>query len=129
MNIEAYNLDTLRKLVRDLQTENRHLKDLLAENHIAFEATDAFCCTTKALDEFDPDQASLIEPFPISDAVANKFFSMFWGRKDVYARRGKMVATFLSAKTAGMKLFALSRIASQSLHAVLVNIRTTKDWN
>ena len=77
MNIEANNLDTLRKLVRDLQTENRRLKELLTENQISFEETDVFACTPQVPDEFDPDQASLIEPFPISDAMANKFFSMF----------------------------------------------------
>ena len=29
MNIEAYNLDTFRKLVRDLQKENKELRALL----------------------------------------------------------------------------------------------------
>ena len=29
MNVEAYNLDSLRKLVRNLQDENRRLKELL----------------------------------------------------------------------------------------------------
>ena len=29
MNIEAYNLDSLRKLVRDLQKENKELRLLL----------------------------------------------------------------------------------------------------
>jgi len=33
MNIEAYNLDSLRKLVRALQRENESLKELLTENH------------------------------------------------------------------------------------------------
>lgn len=89
MRIDAYNLDSLRKIVRDLQDENNHLKELLAENHIPYESEDVFSCTTQAPDEFDPDQTSRIEPFPINDAVANKFFSMFWGRKDVFARRGK----------------------------------------
>ena len=32
MNIEAYNLDSLQKLVRTLQKENENLKDLLTEN-------------------------------------------------------------------------------------------------
>ena len=29
MNIEAYNVDSLRKLVRDLQEENKELRKLL----------------------------------------------------------------------------------------------------
>ena len=41
MNIEAYNLDSLRKLVRSLQDENKRLKEQLdkaytGENHKPF---------------------------------------------------------------------------------------------
>ena len=34
MNIESYNLDSLRDIVRKLQRENAELKDLLAKNDI-----------------------------------------------------------------------------------------------
>ena len=34
MNIEAYNLDTLRKLVRDLQKENKELRALLQKANV-----------------------------------------------------------------------------------------------
>ena len=37
MNIEAYNLDSLRKLVRSLQDENKRLKVLLDKADIAYE--------------------------------------------------------------------------------------------
>ena len=89
MNIEAYNLDTLRKLVRDLQTENNDLKQLIEKNHIPFESGHVFQNAPKVSDEYDPDQSSLIETFTVTDDIANRFFSMFWGRKDVFARRGK----------------------------------------
>lgn len=89
MNIEAYDIESLRKLVRDLQAENRSLKELLAENQIAYETDDVFRPAAREPDEYDPDQASLIEPLHITDDVANHFFWMFWGRQDVYARRGK----------------------------------------
>lgn len=89
MNIEAYNLDSLRKLVRNLQAENDNLKMLLSENHIPFESTNAFQYLPQGPDDYDPDQASLIEQFSITDSVANRFFGMFWGRTDVYARRGR----------------------------------------
>jgi len=89
MNIEAYNLDSLRKLVRELQRENDTLKELLAENRIPYESEDVFQHIVQMPDEHDPDQSSLIEDFSITDDVANRFFSLFWGRKDVYARRGK----------------------------------------
>ena len=89
MNIEAYNLDTLRELVRDLQAENTELKQLLEKNHIPFESESVFCSTSMAPDEYDPDQSSRIETIPATDEIANRFFGMFWGRKDVFARRGK----------------------------------------
>ena len=34
MNVEAYTLDSLRKLVRELQEENRILRELLKEKNI-----------------------------------------------------------------------------------------------
>jgi len=36
MNIEAYNLDSLRKLVRDLEKENKSLKSLLERADIPY---------------------------------------------------------------------------------------------
>ncbi len=89
MNIEAYNPDTLRKLVRDLQAENNELKRLLEKNHIPFESEHVFNSTSQAPDEYDPDQSSRIESISVTDEIANRFFSMFWGRKDVFARRGR----------------------------------------
>lgn len=34
MNLKSYNLDSLRKLVRDLQKENKELRSLLSEANI-----------------------------------------------------------------------------------------------
>lgn len=36
MNIEAYNLDSLRKLVRDLEKENKELRKLLDKAEIPY---------------------------------------------------------------------------------------------
>ena len=85
MNIEAYDLDTLRKLVRDLQAENRSLKEHLTENQIPFESDDVFGRGNQIPDEYDPDQASLIEPISVTDDIARRFYGMFWGHTDVYA--------------------------------------------
>ena len=98
MNVEAYDLDTLRKLVRDLQAENKILKERLTENHIPFESDDIFGSVNRAPDEYDPDQASLIETIPITDDTARRFYGMFWGRTDVYARRGKNGGYFPQCK-------------------------------
>lgn len=94
MNIDAYDLDSLRKIVRDLQAENRSLRKLLSENHIYAETSDVFSDSTRGTDAYDPDQASLVEPFDITNEVANRFFSMFWGRIDVFARRGEKGGLF-----------------------------------
>ena len=42
MNIEAYDLDSLRKLVRELQAENRSLRELLSEKRIPCDINSAF---------------------------------------------------------------------------------------
>jgi hypothetical protein len=42
MNIEAYNLDSLRKLVRNLQSENQKLKEQLKEAGIPFDSENIF---------------------------------------------------------------------------------------
>ena len=39
-------------------------------------------------DAFDPEQGKrIIHPQAITENMANQFFSMFWGRQDVYAKR------------------------------------------
>ena len=42
MNIEAYDLDSLRKLVRDLQKENHKLKIKLDKANIAYDSESIF---------------------------------------------------------------------------------------
>ena len=89
MNIEAYDLDSLRKLVRELQAENRSLRELLSEKRIPCDISSAFQSDTQAPDEHDPDQASRIISFSVDNDAARRFYGMFWGRTDVFAKRGK----------------------------------------
>ena len=42
MNVEAYNLDSLRALVRSLQDENLRLKALLDQANVAYETAYIF---------------------------------------------------------------------------------------
>ena len=42
MNIEAYNLDSLRKLVRSLQNENKKLKEQLEKANISYDTETIF---------------------------------------------------------------------------------------
>lgn len=89
MNEDAYNLDSLRSLVRKLQKENQRLKAQLDKLHIAYETDDVFEESPEENAEYDPDQGGRILNRYITEKMANKYFSMFWGRTDVYARRGK----------------------------------------
>lgn len=88
MNIEAYNLDSLRRLVRSLQDENKKLKAQLNKANIAYEPEFVFEEKIETSEEYDPDQGGRILSKYITEDMVNKYFAMFWGRTDVYAKRG-----------------------------------------
>ena len=88
MNIEAYDLDSLRGLVRKLQMENHRLKEQLKAANIPFEEENVFEEKIENTKEFDPDQSGRIIEKYITKDMARWYFSMFWGREDVYAKRG-----------------------------------------
>ena len=90
MNIEAYDADSLRKMVRLLEYENKILKDKLKKAGISYEEVNPFEEKIESAEEYDLDQGSrIVNPPYITKKMAIRFFSMFWGREDVYARRGK----------------------------------------
>lgn len=89
MNIEAYNLDSLRKLVRALQAENKELRELLEKAEISYSSSEVFVDTPVRKEEFDLDQGGRITQQFIDKKLAVRFFSMFWGREDVFAKRAK----------------------------------------
>ena len=60
MNIEAYDLDSLRKIVRNLQQENEALTSQLKKADIAFDAPNPFEATIENINEYDPDQGERI---------------------------------------------------------------------
>lgn len=88
MNMEAYNLDSLRRLVRSLQDENKRLKEQLDKANIPYDTENVFVEKIENIQEYDPDQGGRILNQFITRDLANRYFSMFWGRTDVYARRG-----------------------------------------
>jgi superfamily II DNA or RNA helicase len=88
MNIEAYNLDSLRKLVRNLQSENQKLKEQLKDAGIPFDTENIFEEKIENNEEYDPDQGERIIERYITKEMARWYFSMFWGREDVFAKRG-----------------------------------------
>ena len=90
MNIEAYDAESLRKLVRLLEYENKILKDRLKKENIPYDEIKPFEETIDNVEEYDPDQGErIVNPTFITEEMAKHFFSMFWGREDVYAKRGK----------------------------------------
>lgn len=89
MNIEAYNLDSLRKLVRDLQKENKELRSLLNHAEIPYSNSEVFTEIPSESKEYDLDQGARILEQYVNEYMVQKFFSMFWGRMDVYAKRAK----------------------------------------
>lgn len=90
MNIDAYDLESLREIIRLLEDENRLLKEKLKKVNIPYEEINPFKDTIENVEEYDPDQgARIVHPKFITEKMAIRFFSMFWGREDVYARRGK----------------------------------------
>ena len=95
MNLEAYDLDSLRGLVRDLQRENRLLKEELRKAGIPFGKVDIFDYSEDDGEEYDPDQGGrIIHPKRITEEMAKRFYSMFWGREDVFAKRSRSGAYF-----------------------------------
>lgn len=84
------NISRLQKQMNDLQLENQILKNILDGAGISYRqeimrlrAAEEFC-------EYDPDQgARILAPDEITDKMAVMFYSRFWGRQDVYAKRNE----------------------------------------
>lgn len=90
MNIEAYDADSLRKIVRTLECENKLLKEKLKKENIPYDEVNPFEESIDDAPEYDLDQGErIINPPYITEEMARHFFAMFWGREDVYAKRGK----------------------------------------
>ena len=116
MNIEEYDKDSLRKIVRRLERENKSLKEKLDKANIPYDSINPFEENPEKAEDYDPDQgARIINPSFITEKMAIRFFSMFWGREDVYAKRGKKGGYFpqcdnrwnasLCPKQQGKKIF------------------------
>lgn len=111
MNIEAYDADSLRKMVRLLEYENKILKDKLKKAGISYEEVNPFEEKIESAEEYDLDQGSrIVNPPYITEKMAIRFFSMFWGREDVYARRGKNGGIFHNVQIVGMTGFVLNNV-------------------
>ena len=88
MNLEAYDVDSLRKVVRELQDENEELREQLHRQNVPAAESRAFFARRDE-DLYDPDQGARIEHLFITREMLSFFYKMFQGRPDVYARRGR----------------------------------------
>lgn len=73
----------LEKKIQSLEKENQYLKHLLADAGIPYSEKEL----NDGTNEYDPDQGARIIPKDITETDAKVFFSMFWGRTDVYSKR------------------------------------------
>lgn len=76
-------IQELYRKIAQLEKENNYLKRLLKSSNISYETLDKIVNDS----QFDPNQGKRIVPREITDMDANRFFSMFWGRTDVYSKR------------------------------------------
>ena len=82
---EQKMLRQMQECIDCLEKENRYLKDLLDRAGISYEQTPNENQTQEGT--FDPNQGARIQHVEITDELANRFFSRFWGRQDVYSKR------------------------------------------
>lgn len=74
MNIEAYDLDSLWRLIRSLQDENKRLKEQLDNVNIPYNTENVFAEKIENIQEYDPDQGGRILNQFITKALANRYF-------------------------------------------------------
>ena len=80
---ENRTIAELEKRIRCLEKENQYLKKLLEGAGISYFEKE----TNDSNNKFDLDQGARILPRNITETDAKVFFSMFWGRTDVYSKR------------------------------------------
>lgn len=105
MNVEAYNLDSLRALVRSLQDENLRLKALLDQANVAYETADIFDKKLDCIEAYDPDQGGRILDTFITKELANQFFPCFGEERTYMPEEEPREDIFLSVITGGMPVY------------------------
>lgn len=82
------NVTRLQKQLNNLQLENQVLKNILDKAGLSYQNELASIREMEKKEDFDPEQGKrIVHPKEITDRMAKLFFSFFWGRTDVYAKR------------------------------------------
>ena len=84
------DISRLQTQLNDLQLENQILKNILDNSGISYRQELMRLRSSEELCEHDPNQGARIqEPAEITEKMAVMFYSRFWGRQDVYAKRNE----------------------------------------
>ena len=84
----------MQKQINNLQLENQILRNILDRSGIPYVQEINQIRKSDSLEEYDLDQGARIHhPERITDDMANFFYSRFWGRQDVYAKRSEKKST------------------------------------
>ena len=82
------NISQLQKKLNDLQLENQILRNMLDKAGLSYYKELSAFRKNDCKEAYDLEQGKrIIHPQTITENMANKFFYMFWGRQDVYAKR------------------------------------------
>ena len=82
------NISRLQKQLNELQLENQILKNILDKAGLSYHKELSALRQGDSKEAYDPKQGKrIIHPQTITANMANRFFGIFWGRQDVYAKR------------------------------------------
>ena len=84
------NISHLQTRLNDLQLENQILKNILDNAGISYRQELMRLRSSEESAEYDTNQGARIQPpAEITEKMAVMFYSRFWGRQDVYAKRNE----------------------------------------
>ena len=99
MNVEAYNLDSLRALVRSLQDETSVVRPCWIRRMLHMRRRDIFDKKLDCIEAYDPDQGGRILDTFITKELANQFFPCFGEERTYMPEEEPREDIFLSVIT------------------------------
>lgn len=87
MRIDKHNLNSLREIIRKLEEEIVRLRKILEESNIVYDVNNSDK-QNNINSDYDINQGDRIKNVIITKDLARKYYYYFWGRTDVYAKRG-----------------------------------------
>ena len=87
MRTDRHNLNSLREIIRKLEEEIIRLRRILRESNIAYDVNKSDN-RNSINSNYDINQGDRIINVIITKDLARKYYYYFWGRTDVYAKRG-----------------------------------------